>query len=347
MKTTDIVEDFELFRQAIGESQVTFYGFSYGTYIAQVWATLHPTSLKALILDGVVDPSRVWYQANLDQDYAFGKTFDKFFAWIGKYHRYFGLGKTRKQVEKRITRLEKQLAKRPADGRLGPSELADAILVAGYINLAWPDVAAAVAELANRDNSKPLQQLYRRQNPTGKGADNGYAMYLATECTDVAWPKDWNIWAADNNAADQASPFFAWANAWFNAPCRNWPVAPSTPVKVSGSSFTGPVLLANETFDAATPFSGALAVRALFPTAVLIEGKGGTSHAVTLSGISCTDNAIAKVLKSGKLPARKAGSGADKKCPGLGAPTLGNQDAHRAPAARVLADALGRAAFLG
>ena len=73
LRTTDNVADFESLRTSIGQSQVTYYGFSYGTYIGQVWATLHPASLKAMVLDGVVDPGRVWYQANLDQDYAFAE----------------------------------------------------------------------------------------------------------------------------------------------------------------------------------------------------------------------------------------------------------------------------------
>ena len=84
---------------------MTYYGFSYGTYIGQVWATLHPSSLKAMVLDGVVDPGRVWYQANLDQDHAFGIVFKKFFKWIGKYDRSFHLGRTGRQVGKRIAKL--------------------------------------------------------------------------------------------------------------------------------------------------------------------------------------------------------------------------------------------------
>ena len=167
----------------------------------------------------------------------------------------------------------------------------------------------------------------------GPKADNEYAMYLATSCTDAPWPKDWNVWAADNSAADLDSPYLAWANAWFNAPCRTWPVTGNaTPFAVNGAGFTGPVLLTNETYDAATPFSGAVAVRALFPTASLIEGKRGTTHAASLSGVSCVDNAVAALLKKGKLPTRKAGAGPDKKCPGLPAPRLtSSQEDRSAP----------------
>ncbi len=321
LRTTDNVADFESLRTAIGLAQVTYYGYSYGTYIGQVWATLHPGSIKAMVLDGVVDASRVWYYANLDQDYAFQKVYSKFFRWVGKYDRIYDLGRTGQLVDKRVARLRKTLTNKLADGKIGSSAIDDLLINAGYNTLAWPDVATALSELANHRNTRPIRQILR--TPKGPKADNSYAMYLATVCTDAPWPKDWNLWASDNAIVDKDAPYVAWANAWFNAPCRNWPT-PSNPAAfaVNGAGYTGPVLMVNETFDAATPFSGALATRALFPTARLIEGERGTSHAASLSGVSCVDDAIAALLKKGKVPTRKAGAGADKKCPGLEAPRL-------------------------
>ncbi len=328
LKTTDNVADFESLRTAIGQAQVTFYGFSYGTYIGQVWATLHPGSLKAMVLDGVVDPRRVWYYSNLDQDYAFQKVYSRFFRWVGRYDRIYDLGRTGQLVDKRVARLRKTLTGKLADDKVGSSAIDDLLINAGYNTLAWPDVATALSELANHLNTRPIRQILR--TPKGPKADNSYAMYLATVCTDAPWPKDWNLWASDNAIVDKDAPYVAWANAWFNAPCRTWPTpSNASAFAVNGAGYTGPVLLVNETYDAATPFSGALATRALFPTARLIEGKRGTTHAASLSGVSCVDDAIAKLLKSGKLPSRKPGSGADKTCPGLGVPVLGQQDADR------------------
>jgi hypothetical protein len=45
--------------------------------------------------------------------------------------------------------------------------------------------------------------------------------------------------------------------------------------------------------DAATPFNGSLAVRALFPNSSLIAGIGGTTHGASLSGNACVDNKVA------------------------------------------------------
>ncbi len=322
LRTTDNVADLESLRTAIGQAQVTYYGFSYGTYIGQVWATLHPASIKAMVLDGVVNPGRVWYAANLDQDHAFGIAFRKFFTWIGRSDRVFHLGRSGRQVGQRIAKLRKQLARKPARRKVGAGELEDVLTSAGYTNQAWPYVAGALAALVNKGDARALLQLSRPDR--GPQADNGYAIYLATSCTDAPWPTDWNVWAADNAVADRDSPYLAWANAWFNAPCRTWPV-PASPAAfaVDGAAFTGPVLLVNEQYDAATPFSGALAARSLFPTASLVEGRRGTTHASSLSGVSCVDDAIAALLEKGKLPTRRAGAGPDKKCPALAAPRAG------------------------
>jgi hypothetical protein len=90
---------------------------------------------------------------------------------------------------------------------------------------------------------------------------------------------------------------------------------------VSGDGLGFPVLLVSETFDAATPISGAREVRRRFPTASLIEGVGGTSHAASLSGVACVDNAIARYLKDRTVPVRRAGNKSDLRCPGIPVPS--------------------------
>jgi hypothetical protein len=83
-----------------------------------------------------------------------------------------------------------------------------------------------------------------------------------------------------------------------------------------------PILLIDETLDAATPYTGSLWVRHLFPRSRLLSVVGGTSHANSLDGNACEDNAVAAYLAKGTLPARKVGSGkSDKDCKPLPLPT--------------------------
>jgi hypothetical protein len=81
------------------------------------------------------------------------------------------------------------------------------------------------------------------------------------------------------------------------------------------------MLLIGETRDAATPYSGALGVRRLFPTASLIAGVGGTTHSSSLSGVACVDNSVANYLRTGIVPTRLPGTRADRTCPRLAPPS--------------------------
>lgn len=324
MRTTDTVADFELLRTALGAETVSFYGFSYGTYIAQVYSTLHPERLDKLVLDGVVDPRGIWYDSNANQNDAFEKSIKGFYRWAARGNADFGLGRTAAKVEKTYYRVLRQLARRPING-VGPAELSDVALGAGYVNFLWPDVAAVISEIANQGTAKLARASYLGDNAVTAGGDNGYATYLATLCTDAPWPTDLDAILADNKAQARKSPFVTWANAWFNAPCRTWPAAPA-PAAFEVADANRSALLINETFDGATPFSGALEVRSRFTGAVLIEGVKGTTHAGSLSGVGCVDNKIAAYLANGRLPDRRSGDRADVRCPAVPAPPAGAPD---------------------
>ena len=312
VKTTDSVSDMESIRKALGTSQINYYGFSYGSYLGQVYSTLYPTRVRRIVLDGIVDPRGVWYKANLDQDAAFSKTSKIFFAWVAKNDATYKLGTTEAVVEKKYYAALSKLAKKPAGGKLGAAEWNDVFVSAGYYVFEWEEIATRFAAFVNDGNYKPALDAYLDANPLGKGADNGFAMYLATQCTDVSWPGYYK-WRMDNWIMHANAPFLTWNNVWFNAPCLNWGAKSGKPVTVNGAKAPA-MLLVNETFDAATPYEGALEVRSRFPKAVLIEGVNGSTHSGSLSGIACTDNLIATYLTDGSLPARVDGRKSDVQC---------------------------------
>ncbi|WP_375390138.1 alpha/beta hydrolase, partial [uncultured Amnibacterium sp.] len=317
MTTRDAANDIEYLRMALRVDRISYYGFSYGTYLGQVYATLYPSRVARMVLDSTVDPSRVWYPANLDQDVAFQTVIERWFDWLAKHDRSYGLGSTRAAVQAAYDRLDAELAAAPADGVFGSAELADTMLYAGYSQGLWPDLGMALSEAVQGDTAR-AQQYWRSLNETKD--DNGYAVYNAVQCTDQAWPTEWSTWASDAKRTDAEAPFETWPNTWFNAPCLTWPAKPSTPVQVDGSKVV-PILMIDETLDAATPFSGSLAVRRLFPEARLLAEPGGTTHADSLSGNGCVDDTVARYLGDGRLPARAAGEGPDATCAPLPEPT--------------------------
>ncbi|MEV6491687.1 alpha/beta fold hydrolase [Actinoplanes sp. NPDC051633] len=310
VKTTDNAADMDSIRKALGAKQINFYGFSYGTYLGQVYATKYPGKVRRMVFDGSVDPTRVWYRSNLDQDRDFNRNINIYFGWVAKYDSVYHLGTTAAEVRKRYYATERKLAKTPA-GLLGQAELNDVVLSAAYYVYGWEPIAEALSALINDGDPEPILAFYA---PPGPGADNGYAMYLATLCTDAPWPQSLEKFRRDNWKTYAKAPFATWSNAWFNAPCLFWDADTARrPVKVDGSK-APPILLIGETLDSATAFSGSLEVRKRFPRSVLVEGVGGTTHAGSLSGVACTDDTIAAYLDTGALPNRLRGNRSDKKC---------------------------------
>jgi pimeloyl-ACP methyl ester carboxylesterase len=315
VKTTDTVKDMESLRKALGQQQINFYGFSYGTYLGQVYATQHPDRVRRFVWDGTVDPQRVFYKSNQDQDRAFQKTFDIYFRWLARNSAVYDVGSTYDQVRRTFLNTQAKLDRSAAGGILGGDELLDVFTSAGYYVYDWEDIAAAYSTYLHKGDATVLIARYQAANPTTPGGDNGYAMYLGTQCTDAPWPRSQAKLDRDNWRLDQTYNYFTWANAWFNGPCAYWKYPASKPVDVDGSKVKVPILMIGETFDAATPFAGSLVTRRLFPTASLIEGKDGSTHAGSLSGVACTDDTIAAYLADGTVPARASGNQSDKVCP--------------------------------
>jgi pimeloyl-ACP methyl ester carboxylesterase len=317
MTTVDTARDIDSIRAALGQSQITYYGFSYGTYLGQVYSTLFPAHVRRLILDSNVDPRQVWYAANLSQDYAFNRNMGIWFGWLAKYQGVYHLGGTEKAVHDLFYRLESDVAAHPAGGVIGADEWVDIFSQAAYYEQTWLTLGSALASYVHGGDWQALDSQY--QSADTPGNDNSFAVYNAVECTDAQWPRNWASVASQNWAVYKQAPFLTWDNVWFNGPCLYWPAKAGKPVHIDGSK-VGSALLIDETLDAATPYPGSLEVRSLYPNAVLLAEPGGTTHADSLSGDGCVDNTIANYLALGQLPARVAGSGPDLTCAPLPVP---------------------------
>ncbi|MER6783810.1 alpha/beta hydrolase [Streptomyces sp. NPDC000658] len=311
INTVNAVRDMDAIRKALGAQKINYFGYSYGTYLGQVYAKLFPTRVRRLVLDSIVDPGGVWYDANISQDYAFDARHKALMAWIAKYDGTYKLGTDPARIEAKWYAMRAELAKKPAGGKVGASELEDTFIPGGYYNGYWPSLAEAFAAYVNDKNVTPLVKAYEGMAAVDASGDNGYSVYTAVQCRDVSWPRDWNQWRKDNWAVYKKAPLMAWNNAWYNAPCAFWPTKAMKPVNVANSKLP-PVLLFQATNDAATPYQGGVAVHRLLKHSSLVVESGGGNHGITLSGNACLDAYLAKYLTDGTVP---RGSGvADAVC---------------------------------
>jgi pimeloyl-ACP methyl ester carboxylesterase len=66
MSTANVARDMDLLRRAVGDAKLTYAGYSYGSYLGSTYANLFPTKVRALVVDGVLDPV-AWSTGRGDQ----------------------------------------------------------------------------------------------------------------------------------------------------------------------------------------------------------------------------------------------------------------------------------------
>ncbi|WP_404189122.1 alpha/beta hydrolase [Streptomyces tauricus] len=299
--TVSAVQDMDAIRSALGARSINYFGYSYGTYLGAVYAKLHPDRVRRMVLDSVVDPTGVWYDDNIAQDHAFNSRHRAFMAWVARHDTTYRLGTDPERIEAAWYAMRAALAKKPADGTVGASELEDTFSPGAYFNGYWPYLADAFAAFVKTGNDDPLVEAYENFGAVDTADDNGYSVYTSVQCRDAHWPRDWDEWREDNWAVYEKAPFMTWSNAWYNAPCAFWPTDSAEPVDVSNDSVP-PVLLFQATDDAATPYEGGAMVHRLLGGSSLVVEQGGGNHGVTLSGNTCLDKHLAAYLTDGRVP---------------------------------------------
>ncbi|MER5526314.1 alpha/beta hydrolase [Streptomyces sp. NPDC002677] len=301
LDTVSAAQDLDSVRQALGADRISYFGYSYGTYLGAVYAKLHPERIHRLVLDSIVDPTGVWYDDNLSQDYAFNDRHRALMAWIAKYDSTYRLGTDPKQVEARWYAMRAALAKKPAGGKVGAAELEDTFIPGGYYNGYWPYLAEAFSAYVNGKKTAALVEAYQNFAAVDATGENGYSVYAAVQCRDVSWPRDWNQWRKDNWAAYEKAPFMVWNNAWYNAACTSWPTSALKPPDIANGELP-PTLLFQATDDAATPYQGGVTAHRLLAGSSLVVEQGGGNHGITLSGNTCLDDHLATYLSDGRVP---------------------------------------------
>jgi len=320
MTTQDVARDMDSIRAAFGVSKINYYAFSYGTYIGQVYATLFPDRVRRMVLDSTVDPTGVWYEDNVEQDYAFQGRMQAFFAWVARYDGTYHLGSTAAQVQAAWYKARTQLLAHPVDGKIGADEFDDTFLQGGYLDTLWPGFAQALSEYLNDGQAGDLIAQYQG---SGVQSENEFAVYNAVQCSDVNWPRSWSFWTADTERIYAKAPFQAWDNAWFNAACAFWPVkGPAKPLQIKGAGLPG-ILMLQGTLDPATPYAGAQNAHKLLPSARMVVVEDGGNHGQSMEQPSdtCVQDYLNAYLGTGALP--QAPGLVNATCPAVPAPSPG------------------------
>ncbi len=257
ISTESSARDIDSIRSALGETMVSYFGFSYGSELGTTWATLFPDTVRALVVDGAVDPTVGYLQQNLQQAAGFEATFDTFLAQCSAAPTcaFYNDG----DAEGAYDALAQNIDAHPitvdpdrTDVTQGvlTTALADAMYDQGY----WPQLEQALADLQTGDGRGILGLYDDYYGYFGDGWGDSLEAYFAIACLDdpgSTGPDDLYSHEAEFAAAAPRLGRGWMAELTF---CSVWPVPAAAIVNITGRG-AGPIVVVGTTGDPATPLA--------------------------------------------------------------------------------------------
>lgn len=304
MSTADVAADLDLLRGALGDEQLSYIGFSYGTSIGAVYATLFPERVRALVLDGSVSPSADVEAQLSAQARGFDRTFANFVEACNADPDCAIGPDAATQVEAVRTRLESNpvvVGRRSARRELSADLFDLAIASAMYDTTLWGTVAASIADM-DEGGAATLLTLVDRQ--TGRKPDGSYdnssdAQTMVSCADSDERPSVAEATDASERIAASASTFGE-LTAFGTLSCLDWPLAANPLPTVTGTG-SSPVLVIGTVGDPATPYEWAEQMSAALEGSVLLTYEGD-GHTAFLRGGSCIETAVVDYLVDLSLP---------------------------------------------
>jgi pimeloyl-ACP methyl ester carboxylesterase len=303
--TRDVVRDLDVMRSALGDEKLTYLGYSYGTHIGAEYAQAFPGNVRALVLDGAVDPSQNQVESLIAQGAGFQKSFDAFAAWCAQ-RPDCALGADASKANQVFRELTLPLVERPVpvgDRQLSYNDAITGAIQAMYSEELWSALNSGLAELrAGRGEVLMLlADSYFDRDEQGRYGSVTDA-FTAIKCVDEPPVTDRAVLDDVARRYKQAAPFLDDGQPAAAAldVCAFWPVPPTVQEErpVSG---VPPVLVISTTGDPATPYeAGAGLARELGGRLLTFEGN---QHTVYLQGNGCVDAAGHEYLIALALPA--------------------------------------------
>jgi pimeloyl-ACP methyl ester carboxylesterase len=306
--TQNAARDLDVLRSALGESQLTYLGKSYGTYLGAWYAQLFPSHVRALVLDGAVDPDTSSLAADITQAQGFEVAFRSFAAWClasapCPLQSGGAAGSVAAAVDAGIAKTQALITRAnatPLAAQLGDGQVADgAMLLNGiaaalYSTSYWPDLKIGLTEAfaGNGTVLVELANLLYERNPNGTYSNLADAD-IAISCLDRPWPHSVAAFQAAAAAASRTAPLFGAPIVWGSLTCAYWPV-PSYPlprIRAAGVKGSRPVLVVGTLRDPATPYRQAQALAADLASGVLL-GWNGDGHTAYGEGSACVDTIV-------------------------------------------------------
>lgn len=299
--TANVARDMDRLREAEGEETITYFGYSYGTTLGQVYADLFSTRVRAMALDGGVDVSLSSDQRALEQTLGFEAAF----------HRYVDYCEERSCIagdpEAVIKELVAEAGEEPlpaprGDRPVGDGEAIYAILQAMYTPFYRPILTSALNAALDGDASGLLllADSYAGRNDDGT-YPNGAEANSAVNCLDYESDRDPEHYREITEDFGEQAPFFGPATGQLGLYCAFWPVDPK-PISTPRAAGAPPIMVIGGTGDPATPYRWSVALAEQLESGFLVTSDGEGHTAYRNAGNGCIDDAVNAYLIDLTLP---------------------------------------------
>src|SRR4051794_16640426 len=303
--TVDTARDMDRLRQSLGDDQLTYLGYSYGTTLGSTYAELFPDKVRAMVLDAAVDPD-----ADQQSDAEAGaKGLEAGFNSFANNCTHLLAGcplgaEPRQFVERLLGEADKAPIPSSEKGetrKATPGIVLTAIQAALYDTHSWPQLAQSLAAAYRDKDAKGLFSL--ADNYTGRLDDKSYSNLLdanlAISCADTKERVDESDIRKLAAEWDAKYPFFGASAAIGLYTCSVWKAHP-TPLPERDAAGSAPILVVGNSGDPVTPLPGAVDLAKDLDAGVLLQwqGQGHTAYPKT----PCITDAVDKYLVDLKAP---------------------------------------------
>jgi pimeloyl-ACP methyl ester carboxylesterase len=298
----------DLVRQAVDDKKLTYLGYSYGTRLGSVYASIFPDRVRAMVLDGAVNPLADELAAAEGQAAGFENAYHQFAADCRRRGSGCRIGPDASQF---LARLLAKARRSPIhSGRSGERRVATAghVLLAAisalYDQKDWPDLESALAQADSGDATGvfALADQYSQRDPHG-GYTNILDANIAVNCADSASVVGDATVRRALDSWRAKYPLFGTSLALGMLGCQQWR-APRHPLPRVRAAGAPPILVVGTTHDPATPYASAQVLTRELGSATLLtwDGEGHTAYPKT----SCVTRAVDAYLFTVAVPRQGA-----------------------------------------
>lgn len=285
--TVDTARDMDRLRQALGDEQLTYLGYSYGTTLGSTYAELFPDRVRALVLDAAVDPDLDPVAKAQASAAAFESGFDVYAENCKSLVAGCPLGDDPRQwVEAVLTAAEAEPIRSSEEGetrQATPGVVLTAVIAALYDTDSWPQLTQALTAAREGDAAGVFSLA---DSYAGRLDDDTYSNLLdaniAINCADTEATYEQDEVRDLAAEWDAEYPLFGAGSAVSLYTCTAWQ-AERTPLPERDAEGSDPILVVGNTGDPVTPLAGAEDMAQQLDSGVLLiwQGNGHTAYPKT------------------------------------------------------------------